>query len=40
MEIMMIKEAISSTALENSWGKEKEQEMFDLTIESIIKERS
>lgn len=40
MEIMMIKEAISSTALENNWGKEKEQEMFDLTIESIIKERS
>jgi hypothetical protein len=34
---MMLKEAISSTALENGWDKEKEQEMFNQAVFEIIK---
>jgi len=40
MELMMIKEAVSTTALEKGWDKEKEQEMFDQAIAFIIEKKS
>ena len=38
-EIMLVKEAVSSTALENGWGKEKESEMFDQAINYLLELR-
>ncbi len=36
MELMMIKEAVSTTAIENGWDKEKEKEMFDQAVSFLI----
>jgi hypothetical protein len=36
-ELMLIKEAVSSTALENGWDKAKEEEMFHQTVAELIK---
>lgn len=38
-EILMVKEAVSSTALENGWDKEKESEMFDQAINYLLELR-
>jgi hypothetical protein len=36
-DIMMIREAVSNTALENGWDKEKEIEVFNQTVLEIVK---
>ena len=35
-DLMMLKEAVSSAALENGWDKEKEQEMFDSCLNILL----
>ena len=39
-EIMMIREAVASTALENGWDKEKQSEVFNQTVFEILKART
>lgn len=34
---MQIYQAVSTTALENNWDKEKQQEVFNQTVAEIIK---
>ena len=36
-ELMLIKQAVSSTALENGWDKEKEEQMFQEAVAYLIK---
>ena len=36
-ELMLVKEAVSSTALEKGWDKEYEEKMFHETVAEIIK---
>lgn len=38
-EILAIREAISSTALENGWDKKTELEMFNKTVNDIVEFR-
>ena len=37
IDLMMIREAVSTTALENGWDKDKESEMFNQAVAELIK---
>lgn len=39
-ELMLIKEAVSTTALEKGWDKQKEEEMFHEAVLAMIKEQT
>lgn len=36
-ELMMIRQAVSTVALENDWDKAKEEDMFHQTVAEVIK---
>jgi hypothetical protein len=39
-EIIMIKQAISTIALENNWDKAKQKELFNEAVSEIVKHRT
>jgi len=39
-ELMMIRQAVSTVALENEWDEAKQQELFNEAVSEIIKSRT